>query len=846
MNQLLKIAPLIGVTILVSPLMTFAQIIPASDGTGTVVMPTNQTSNSQTVDIQGGSRSANGANLFHSFEQFNVNTRQTVNFISTPETQNILTGIRGGNISQIDGMIRVSGSNANLFLMNPAGIIFGSNARLDVPGSFFTTTSTAIEMGNSMNGFPSSRFDVFARNNYSELVGSPSGFVFSRTSGTIINQGNLKVRDGQSIGLVGNDVVNLGMLDAPNGNVDIVMAPENGWVEIRQNGNLLNLEVPTQTIVENPDLPTVALPEMLTGETQASATNVQVAENGTIQLTNSNNLQFGRIGYETVKPHHKNDRDRVFFSSPLSGETLSQESTKVIDTSQSVLFQQPFSFKNKKSQNQFQIRTNIPETEFIPPESKHSGHHSERTKKQNEISTLESSSFESETFSSREHNFTVPEKSDKSNVLEIKTFSVEEEIPISETNLDLITNSPVVYSLSSTNTELPTEQILTEASIRETFTEIEKQTKQKPAAIYVITHPNKLTEQIEGIELENFTSGLTLMLVLPDRKPIVKSMPKVEAKKLRRVAKEFYMEVSDPRTTGWPAARQLYQWLITPLETDLKKAGINTLLFYLDEELRSIPLAALYDGEKFLIENYNFSLIPSLSLTNASYQSLENAEVLAMGMSEFVDKPTLPSVPTEVFTITERLWRGEALLNQSFTLENLQKMRNQEKFKIMHIATHANFSAENSPYIQFWDRKLPLKELRNLEWYKQPQVELLVLSACETGLGNIWETEMGFAGLAHQAGVKSALASLWQVSDVGTLRLMIEFYRNLRSSSIKAEALRKAQLALLRGNVAVEKGLLYSTRGDDLVLETLAVRLQTEDLSHPYYWASFTMIGSPW
>jgi len=916
MNNLSKIAALTGVTILNFPLMTLAQIIRASDGTGTVVMPTSQTPNSQTFDIRGGSRSADRANLFHSFEQFNLNTGQTVNFISTPETQNILTRVSGGNISQIDGMIRVTGSNANLFLMNPAGIIFGSNARLDLPASFFATTSTGIDIGNSINGFPSSRFDAFAPNNYSELVGSPSGFIFSGAFGTIINQGNLRVRDGQSIGLAGNYVVNLGILDAPNGNVNTVIAPENSWVQINQNGNLLNLEVPTQTILQNPDLPIVALPEILTGGTQEHATNVRVAENGTIQLTNSENenidVRRGRITSETVETNNNNDG--VSFLPPASGENLSRESLGVINTSESVLSRQSLSLN--RSQNQFNDRSNIPETESIsieiqnpsareyshsrsqqtknrrensqlanssfeseplslrqyhsqevqnPSAREYSHSRSQQTKNQRENSQLANSSFESEPLSSRQ-----PPVSETANILEIRPSAVEplnnpeirlsvepepsserlpateQRIRIAETDSELITNYPVVQSLPSTNTELPTTQILTEASIREIFSQIETQTQQKPAAIYVITHPKQLTDQIEGVKLQNFTSGLTLMLVLPDAKPIVKSIPDVEANKLRRTAKEFYIEVSDPRTTGWPAARQLYKWLIAPLEADLKEAGINTLLFYLDEQLRSIPLAALYDGQNFLIENYNFSLIPSLSLTNASYEGLENAEVLAMGMSEFEDKPTLPSVPTEVLTITEKLWSGEVLLNQSFTLENLQKKRSEQTFKIIHMATHANFSVENPPYIQFWDRKLPLKELRNLEWYKQPQVELLVLSACETGLGNTLETEMGFAGLAHQAGVKSALASLWQVSDVGTLSLMVEFYRNLKSSSIKAEALRQAQLALLRGEVKVQPGLLHSTRGDASISNTLALRLETENLSHPYYWASFTMIGSPW
>ncbi|MDJ0517411.1 MAG: filamentous hemagglutinin N-terminal domain-containing protein, partial [Trichodesmium sp. MO_231.B1] len=402
MNQLSKIAALTGVTILNFPLMTLAQIIPASDGTGTVVMPTSQTSNSQTFDIGGGSRSADRANLFHSFEQFNLNTGQTVNFISTPETQNILTRVRGGNISQIDGMIRVTGSNANLFLMNPAGIIFGSNARLDLPASFFATTSTGIDIGNSINGFPSSRFDAFAPNNYSELVGSPSGFVFSGASGAIINQGNLRVRGGQNIGLAGNYILNLGSLDAPNGNVNTVIAPENGWVQIRQNGNLLNLEVPAQTILQNPGLPIVALPQILTGGTQEHATNVRMRENGTIQLTHSENvnsaLRRGRIASETVETYNNNNG--VSFVPPVSGETLSRQSVRVINTSESVLSKQSLSLN--RSQNQFNNRTNIPETESISVElpnssaRQYSNRGSERTRNQSEISPLTNSSFESE------------------------------------------------------------------------------------------------------------------------------------------------------------------------------------------------------------------------------------------------------------------------------------------------------------------------------------------------------------------------------------------------------------------------------------------------------------------
>ena len=135
--------------------------------------------------------------------------------------------------------------------------------------------------------------------------------------------------------------------------------------------------------------------------------------------------------------------------------------------------------------------------------------------------------------------------------------------------------------------------------------------------------------------------------------------------------------------------------------------------------------------------------------------------------------------------------------------------------------------------------------MRQLQW-NNPQVELLVLSACKTALGDK-DAEMGFAGLAVQSGVRSALASLWNVSDEGTLALMIQFYQQLRIAPIKAEALRQAQIAMLRGQVRLEAGQLRGPqlRGGVQLPPKLAA-LGTKDFSHPYYWAAFTMIGNIW
>ena len=125
-----------------------------------------------------------------------------------------------------------------------------------------------------------------------------------------------------------------------------------------------------------------------------------------------------------------------------------------------------------------------------------------------------------------------------------------------------------------------------------------------------------------------------------------------------------------------------------------------------------------------------------------------------------------------------------------------------------------------------------------------PPVDLLVLSACETALGNI-DAELGFAGLAVTSGVRSALASLWQVSDEGTMGLMAEFYQQLQTTTTKSEALRQAQLAMLRGEVRLEGGSLVTPKGNFALNDELK-RLGDKKLTHPYFWSAFTMIGNPW
>jgi CHAT domain-containing protein len=257
-------------------------------------------------------------------------------------------------------------------------------------------------------------------------------------------------------------------------------------------------------------------------------------------------------------------------------------------------------------------------------------------------------------------------------------------------------------------------------------------------------------------------------------------------------------------------------------------------------------VAALHDGQQFLIEKYSLGLIPSVLLTDTRYQSLNNAQVLAFGASEFSEQAPLPAVPVEIDTITQNLWTGKAFLNTDFTFNNLVSQRQFSPSAIVHLATHAEFnpgSPKNS-YIQLWNEQLTLDKLRTLGW-DNPQVELLVLSACRTAVGDP-SAELGFAGLAVQAGVKTALASLWYVSDEGTLALMTQFYDYLRNAQLKSDALREAQLAMLRGEVRIEGGQLRANRGGNVSLPSVLANVPERSLAHPYYWSGFTMIGSPW
>ncbi|HLP87625.1 MAG TPA: filamentous hemagglutinin N-terminal domain-containing protein, partial [Nostocaceae cyanobacterium] len=226
-------------------------ITPAPDGTNTIV---NQTGNQ--INITGGTLSSDSANLFHSFQKFGLDANQIANFLSHPNIQNILGRVVGGDPSVINGLIQVTGGNSNLYLLNPAGIIFGSNSSLNVPASFTATTANSVSIGNDW-------FNVFGNNNYHNLIGTPTDFKFDANQpGSIINLGSLSI--GQDLNLLAGSVISTGTLTANNGNITVASVPGEQLIRISQPGNLLSLEIPSEAAQSiNISIPTLA--QLLTG-----------------------------------------------------------------------------------------------------------------------------------------------------------------------------------------------------------------------------------------------------------------------------------------------------------------------------------------------------------------------------------------------------------------------------------------------------------------------------------------------------------------------------------------------------------------------------------------------------
>ena len=273
-------------------------------------------------------------------------------------------------------------------------------------------------------------------------------------------------------------------------------------------------------------------------------------------------------------------------------------------------------------------------------------------------------------------------------------------------------------------------------------------------------------------------------------------------------------------------AQILYNWLIQPIEEDLENWKgsdlVTTLVFVLDGALRNIPMAVLYNQGQYLIQKYAISIIPSRQLLDPRSRQ-QQLKVLTAGVSEAqqvegVGFKELLYVPQEFAQIQEVVDSpSEPLLNQSFTDVRLAEKIEEGAFPIVHIATHGEFSSDPSQtFILAWGKRIPVRDLDRILRINSPgeAIELLVLSACQTAKGNR-RAALGIAGVAAQAKVRTTMATLWQVDDQTTAKLMGKFYEGLREGKTIAVALRDAELYLLHGQE-----------------------------SRPHYWAPFVIVGN--
>jgi len=198
----------------------------------------SQVSGDPNTQINGGA--IRGSNLFHSFQQFSIPTNGSVVFNNGSAITNIINRVTGSSISNIDGLIRANGT-ANVFLINPNGILFGANARLDLGGSFLASTAGSLKFAN---GF---EFSATSPQTPPLLtISAPTGLRYGNKIGEIRSQGAiLRVPNGQTLNLTGGNVaIDGGQLLAPGGRVELAGVAAAGEVGLTQQVQEWRLSVP--------------------------------------------------------------------------------------------------------------------------------------------------------------------------------------------------------------------------------------------------------------------------------------------------------------------------------------------------------------------------------------------------------------------------------------------------------------------------------------------------------------------------------------------------------------------------------------------------------------------------
>ncbi|MEF8715243.1 MAG: CHAT domain-containing protein [Accumulibacter sp.] len=395
-------------------------------------------------------------------------------------------------------------------------------------------------------------------------------------------------------------------------------------------------------------------------------------------------------------------------------------------------------------------------------------------------------------------------------------------------------------------------------------------------------------EAVQGSDSARVPSGAAVLypVILPDRVELLlqtssgiqRQTTAIAGATLRATAQTLADALRNGLEDYLEPARQLNDWLLKPFADVFAAQHIDSLVLVPEGALRLVPMAALHDGQQFVIEKYAVSMVTGMTMTHTGVPAGQMAASLMVGLSEpgpVVDKHsrllseqiqqsdaaekdrrgrglartidlrsmrvlrsaapsgqpssrqiedlraslTLPGVKEEIEALRGIL-HGNALLDAQFTVGQLRQQAESGDYRIVHIASHGVFggNAETS-FILAYDDLITMNGLQGLLKAAKLQstpIELLSLSACETAEGND-RSPLGISGAAIKARARSVLGTLWPVADEVAKALMKSFYDGIANARLsKTEALRRAQLEWIRH----------------------------PDWSHPFYWAPFIIIGN--
>ncbi|PSB33069.1 CHAT domain-containing protein [Stenomitos frigidus] len=344
-------------------------------------------------------------------------------------------------------------------------------------------------------------------------------------------------------------------------------------------------------------------------------------------------------------------------------------------------------------------------------------------------------------------------------------------------------------------------------------------------------------ESIDRVADEaNSTTAALFPIILKDRIEVILKLPRqkdlihysyaITEAQVSETIEQFHqkLQLDYGFETVKVEAKAVYDWLLAQGRTQLDTAKIDTLVFVPDSKLRNVPMSALYDGKQFLVENFATTVALNLQLQNPKPLP-KQLRVLAASLTDppanFANFAKLENVNKELTAIANAGITVIPIQDKQFTTQAFNQKINQSSFSIVHLATHGQFSSDpQKTFLLTASGSIKVDDIgtlfRTRGLNRTDEIELLVLSACETASGDNRAT-LGIAGTTVRAGARSAIASLWSLDDESSVELMKQFYQQLGKGSIsRAEALRQAQLALIK----------------------------SEQYAYPRYWAPLILLGN--